>query len=175
MLRVSAKKPHPDALPVIYDPPDVDRVENDLRQKPISDWQIKDDAVHVTYRVTRRDLDAEKADAKQRVRAMRKEAERAGIKFDGVCIATTTKAQIRIGALASSLALDDTIRHVDFECKPGEFVTLPRERAIAMAKAHAAYVQACRSRARVLCEQIDTATSVAGVRAVDFRSGWPEK
>ena len=171
--RVSSRKPHPDALPVVYDPPDVDRVENDLRQKPVSEWTVGTDSVTVTYDMTPRDVAAEKKSAKDRARAQRWEAEQCGLEFQGHCICTDEKSQARVAGMVTTLLADPDLATIDFEAQPGEWVTLDRDTAMALGKVVSGHVQACFSHCKALHDQIEAGTTVAEVWGVNIRTGWP--
>ena len=171
--RVSNRKPHPAALPVVYDPPDVDRVENDLRQNPVSEWEVGPDSVSATYQVTPRDVSAEKQEMKKRARSERWTAEQCGIDFQGHRICTDEKSQARVAGMVTTLLADPDLATIDFEAQPGEWVTLDRDTAMALGKVVSGHVQACFSHCRVLHDQIEAGTTVAEVWGVDLRSGWP--
>ena len=173
--RVSSRKPHPDALPVIYDPPDVDRTENNLRQKPVSEWEVGPDSVSVTYEVTPRDVPTEKQAMKERARSERWTAEQCGIDFHGHRICTDEKSQTRVAGMVTTLLADPDLATIDFEAQPGEWVTLDRDTAMALGKVVSGHVQACFSHCKALHDQIDAGTTVAEVWGVDLRSGWPEE
>jgi len=171
--RISSTKPHPDALPVVYDPPDVDRIENDLRQKPVSEWAVGSESVTVTYNVTPRDLSSEKKAAKDRARAERWEAEQCGLEFQGHTICTDEKSQGRVAAMVTTILADPDLASVDFEAQPGEWVTLDRDDALALGKLVSGHVQACFSHCRAMHDQIEGCETVADVWGVNIRSGWP--
>ena len=171
--RISRRRHHPEALPVIYDPPDIDRIENDLRQKPVSEWTVGQDSVSVTYEVTPRDVAAEKQAMKERARSERWAAEQCGIDFQGYRICTDEKSQARVAGMVTTLLADPDLAKIDFEAQPGEWVTLDRDTAMALGKVVSGHVQACFSHCRVLHDQIEAGTTVAEVWAVNIRTGWP--
>lgn len=171
--RVTATKAHPDAMPVTYDPPDVCRVENEVRQKPVCDWIVGQGGVTVTYDVIPRDLGEEKAAAKDRARAMRKQIERGGITIDGRTVSTSEKAQTRAGNMVTHLMGDPSIGSIDFEVRPGEWANLSREKALTLGRAVSGHTQACMTHCRELHDAIDAAETVAEVWAVNIRTGWP--
>ena len=171
--RVGSRKPHPGALPVVYDPPDVDRVENDLRQKPVSEWEVGPDSVRVTYEVTPRDVSEEKQAMKERARYERWTAEQCGFDFQGHHICTDEKSQARVTGMVTTLLADPDLATIDFEAQPGEWVTLDRDTAMALGKVVSSHVQACFSHCKALHDQIDAGTTVAEVWGVNIQSGWP--
>lgn len=151
--RISADKPHPDALPIRRNPPDLCRVANDITQRDMSDWTVGDGFVEVTYCITPRDIEAERAAAKQQARD-----ERDARAADGIAFAS----------FMTIMQFDDA-ETIDFEMS-GEWVTLSQAEAMNMAGELSRHVQACFSHCRALHERLDAAETIAEIRAIDLTS-----
>lgn len=151
--RIAAEKPHPDALPIRRDPPDLCRVANDITQRDMSDWIVGDDFVEVTYCVTPRDIDAEREAAKQRARDDRDARARDGIAF----------------ANFMTIMQFDDAETIDVEIG-GEWVTLSQSQAMDMAGQMSRHVQACFSHCRALHERLDAAETISEIRTIDLTS-----
>lgn len=152
--RISAEKPHPDALPIKRNPPDLCRVANDIAQRDVSDWIVGDGFVEVTYCVTPRDIEAERSAAKQRARD-----ERDARAADGIAFA----------ALLTIMQFDDA-EAIDVEIG-GEWVTLSQDEAMEKAGQMSRHVQACFAHCRSLHEQINACETIAEIRAIDLTQG----
>ena len=202
---VAGKKPTDDALPVEYpDMSDTDKVENHVVQKPYREWDVKDDRVIVTYRVTPKDLDAEKERVIERIRDARKHKEHDGTFFttsngekyrvrtddktqakivgavrylEEKQIDTSAKPKSRVASLFSRTSSTDDDSEkltVSWERDPREWSEVDLEQLKYMSYAIGEHVQKCFTVQADLEQQVDQAKSIRELKKIDIKGAWPE-
>jgi hypothetical protein len=99
-------------------------------------------------------------------------AETGGASFAGGTISSDRDTQ-RVLTAARTLAKENPAYTVNWKSGPGVFVELDAPTIIAMADAVAAHVQACFDREMELTAELNAATDLAALLAIDLRAGWP--
>ena len=116
------------------------------------------------------DTQTEKLNA---VRQLRKEKEEAGTNVGGIPLQFDDKTQAKITGANSLFDADPSLTHIDWEAQPGVWVTIDQDTMKNLGVAVGRYVQGCFSRARALTEEINAATDIEELNAIDINSGWP--
>lgn len=172
--RIANVKPHPKALPVEYpDLSDIDRVTHRVRQAPISDWEVHDDKVVVTYEISPADLERSKARLIASVRRYRQAVEASGTSVAGMAVRTDSDSRSRLFDLVTAMTSADQPGPFDFEISPGRWETVDRETVLAMGKAVNEHVQRAFTRQRALEEEIQSTGDLHALADVAIESGWP--
>lgn len=117
------------------------------------------------------DLDSVKADRKALLADIRWQKEVGGFVFNGFTFASDDRAQLKYVGILMAAQIDPNYS-VNFKTNDGTFVLLDRMGAIGLAMAARTHVQSCFDKEDNLKSQIDAASSVDEVIAIDIESGW---
>ena len=96
-----------------------------------------------------------KTELRERARKKRKAVEQDGIKVGETSIRTDIDSQNRIAGLVTSLQSMPDLNQIDFECQPGQWVTLGRDEALAIGRAVSTHVQATFSWCKQLHDKVN--------------------
>jgi hypothetical protein len=123
-------------------------------------------------------VDAPKLAAKKRSllaasRAQRYAVETAGFVVSGVKVNTDLISQNKLTGAVALFEKDPTLQSLDWEARPGEWVTVTGPELIAMGIAMGRHIQACYTRSREISDQIAAAPDLASLDSIDINSGWP--
>lgn len=117
------------------------------------------------------DLTTAKAQKLADLADLRWRMETSGIILNGVPVATDDRSKLLILGKRTKAAADPDMT---FQWKaPTGFVTLTAAQMLAIADAVEAHVQGCFTREGVLAAQVEAATTLAELGAIDITSGWP--
>jgi hypothetical protein len=177
VVRVYGKDPGtPNVLPVERALPDSDPQLEYIRENHWSEWAVYADRVERTYTVTPYDLEAERDKKLARVRRLRKEHETGGffVNLDGIAVRVGSdpgdQAKV-MGAKAYTDENPDAL--IDWSLGNGQWTQLDATAIKGIANALGAHVQATFSHAKALEDQINAASTLPELWAVDETSGWP--
>lgn len=112
-------------------------------------------------------LEIRKAEARDRLAAIRYARETGGTTVNGMAIHTDDRSKELIWGMANR-----AVPH--FKAAPGRFIALDKSQTGAIAEAVAQHVQACFSREAELDAEIAAATTVEELEKIDLNTGWPE-
>jgi len=168
---VSPSKLASTALPVKYPKITADRVEMDVRQNPIDEWRVFASHVEPTYTIKPFDLDAEKEVRREYARHLRWKKEISGTHTaEGLFVSTDERSQNRVTNLLTLFLAIDEDRYVDFEAQPNVWVDVDYKRAKDIARSVTEHVQECYFECRKLHEEIDAATNMRELTAINFQA-----
>jgi hypothetical protein len=128
--------------------------------------------VTVTHQIIPKSLEAIKTETAEMLAAIRYEKETAGITVNGIHLLTDDRSKSLLVGKALKASIDPATT-----CNwktPAGWVTLNAEQLISLATTLDAYVQACFDREGEIAAQIDAATTVAEIEAIDLNAGWPD-
>jgi hypothetical protein len=117
-------------------------------------------------------LAALKETALKALAARRWRAETGGIRVNGSPVATDERSQAKFVGARLSATLDVNYS-IQWKLADGNFVTLDRDKIIAIAQAVRAHVQACFDHEQALAMQIQTASDEQALATIDIDAGWP--
>ena len=104
--------------------------------------------------------------------ALRWEKETGGTTFAGMAIATDAVSQTKyIGAVVGAQIDPNAV--INWKTADGTFVTLDAQAITAVAMAVRAHVQACFDREAELKAEIEAASTVEEIAAIDLNTDWP--
>ena len=118
-------------------------------------------------------LEERRAELLARVRFRRWQAETGGTNVGGTPIRTDEGSQAKISGAVALFVNDPTLQAIDWEAQPGVWVTLDAATMTAIGVAVGRHVQACFSNARAIAAQIEAASSITELDAIDLEAGWP--
>ena len=140
-------------------------------------WNERGWVVHHTAAIAPATADlltGRRQDLSAALRSQRKAREAQGLRHEGHLIRSDAESHARLLAALQLLAADPESPAIAWEAQPGDWITLDRPAAEALALALGRHVQACFARARELQREIDAAETMSALETVEIWSGWPE-
>lgn len=173
--RVSLTLPHPTALPVEFPALSVTTSTHHITLNPAKQWEIHPNKVVATYTVSKRDLEAEAAEAERQkqsdlaaLSAYRYEVETGGLTLpDGTRVLTDRESQAQLSSAYQSLA-QPFVEAIDWKADGG-WVTVTESELRPIAEAVARHVQACFTAERRI------ETKIQADESVDYRMDFDDE
>ena len=178
--RVSNVKPHATALPVEYpDLSEYDRVVYSIKQKPMKQWDVKQDKVVVTYDIRERRFSTEKGNRLERIRDTRKRIADGGTTFEqeDVKLKTRTDRNTRDDVRDLYEQFKEGVRTEDitWEYEPHQWETLNQEKAKTLWEVIVTHRDEAYKNQKNLEEEVNAieGEDLHALSDVNINEGWP--